>query len=62
MARTMPHQYALLLGRFGRDEPHVGSCDRLTDCLSVSDIVLLPFEVGLDVGRWHQPHAVTKRL
>jgi hypothetical protein len=35
MARAMKHQAALLLGRLGRDEPHVGSRDRLADGLGV---------------------------
>jgi len=33
MARAMEHQAALLLGRLGRDEPHVGPGDRLADGL-----------------------------
>jgi hypothetical protein len=39
MARAMEHQAALLLGRLGRDEPHVGPGDRLADGLGVSRIV-----------------------
>ena len=34
-------------------KPHIGSCNRLTDGLCVGRIVLLPFDVRLDVGRWH---------
>jgi hypothetical protein len=49
MARAMEHQTALLLGRLGRDEPHVCSGDRFADGLSVSGIVLLPLDVGLHV-------------
>ena len=31
MARAMEHQAALLLGRLGRDEPHVHPADSLAD-------------------------------
>jgi hypothetical protein len=62
MARAMEHQAALLLGRLGRDEPHVGPGDRLADGLDVSRIVFLPFDVGLYVGRRHQAHGVAERL
>ena len=53
MARAMEHQTALLLGRLGLDEPHVGPGDSLADGLRVRSIVLLPFDVGLYVGRRH---------
>ena len=56
MARAMEHQAALLLGRLGLDKPHVCPGDRLADGLGVSGIVLLPLDVGLDVGRRHQAH------
>src|SRR5450759_417258 len=62
MARAMKHQTTLLLGRLGRDEPHIGPGDRFTDSLGICRIVLLPFDVGLHVGRWHQAYGVTKRL
>src|SRR5260370_26748475 len=62
MARAMQHQAALLLGGLGRHEPHVGSGDRLADRLGVGGIVLLPLDVGLDVGRRHQPYRVPARL
>ena len=55
MARAMEHQPALLLGRLDWHKPHIGSCDRLADGLGVGRIVLLPFDVRLDVGRRHQP-------
>src|SRR5262249_1129537 len=48
--------------RLGRDEPHVGSGDRLADRFGVSGIVLLPLDVGLHVSRRHQPHRMPKRL
>ena len=38
MARAMEHQAALLLGRLGRDEPHVCPGDCLADGLGVSGI------------------------
>ena len=62
MARAMQHQAALLLGRLGLDKPHVGPGDRLADGLRISGIVLLPLDVGLHVGRRHQPHRMAKRL
>ena len=62
MARAMERQTALLLGRLGRDEAHVGPGDRLADGLGVRGVILLPFDVGLHVGRRHQPHRVAERL
>ena len=62
MARAMERQTALLLGRLGRDEPHVRPGDRLADRFRVSGIVLLPLDVGLHVGRRHQAHGVAERL
>lgn len=53
MARAMEHQAALLLGRLGLDEPHVGPGDSLADGLRVRSVVLLPFDVGLYVSRRH---------
>ena len=62
MARAMEHQAALLLGRLGRDEPHVRPGDGLADGLRISGIVLVPFDIGLHVGWWHQPHGMAQRL
>ena len=62
MARAMEHQAALLLGRLGLDEPHVGPGDRFADRLGISGIVLLPLDVGLHVGRRHQAHGMPERL
>src|SRR5260370_2944635 len=62
MARAMEHQAALLFRRLGRHEPDVGSGDRLADRLGVGGIVLLPLDVGLHVGRRHQPHGMADRL
>ena len=62
MACAMKHQAALLLGRLGRHEPHVGSGDRFANRLCVSHVILLPFDVGLHVGRRHQSHRMTECL
>src|ERR1700720_530597 len=62
MARAMKYQAALLVSGLGLDEPHIGPGDSFTDGLSVSGVVLLPFNVRLHVGRWHQPHGVAKCL
>ena len=62
MARAMERQTALLLGRLGRDEPHIGPGNCFADRLRVSGIVLLPFDVGLYIRRWHQPHGMAERL
>jgi hypothetical protein len=62
MACAVKHQATLLLGGLGLNEPHVGPGDGFADGLCVSRIVLLPFDVGLHVSRWHQPHGVAKRL
>src|SRR6267142_2582991 len=62
MACAVKHQAALLLRRLGWDEPHVGSGDGFTNCLCVSCIVLLPFDVGLHVSRRHQSHGMAKCL
>src|ERR1700722_20828898 len=50
------------LGGLGWYEPHVGSGDCLANGLRVSRIVLLSLDVGLHIGRRHQPHRVTQRL
>jgi hypothetical protein len=42
LARAMEHQAALLLGRLGLDEPHVGPGHRFADGFGVSGIILLP--------------------
>src|SRR6202521_141732 len=62
VAGAMEHQATLLLARLGCDEAHVCPGDRFADCLGVSGIVLLPLDVGLHVGRWHQAHPMPKRL
>src|SRR5258705_7566924 len=62
VARAVQHQAALLLRSLGRHEPHVGPGDCLANRLSVGHVVLLPFDVGLYVGWWHQSHGMAKRL
>ena len=62
MARAVEHQAALLLGSLGHNKSHVGPGDSLADGLGVSGIILLPFDVGLHVGRRHQPHCVKLAL
>src|SRR5271167_4617171 len=59
---TVQRQATLLLCRLGRDEPHVRPGDRFTDRLGVSGIVLMPFYIGLYVGRRHQANGVAERL
>jgi hypothetical protein len=53
MAGAVKHQAALLLRCLGWHEAHVGSGDRFANRLSVSHVVLLPFDVGLHVSRRH---------
>ena len=62
LARAVEHQTALLLGRLGGYEPHIGPGDRLANGLGISGVILLPFDVGLYVGRWPQSHDVAKWL
>jgi hypothetical protein len=58
----MEHQTALLLGRLGRDEPHVCPRYRFADCLGIGRIVLLPLDVGLYVSRRHKAYRMLKSL
>src|ERR1035437_7197437 len=62
MARAVQHQAALLLGSLGWHKPHVGPGDCLANGLCVSRVILLPLDVGLHIGRRHQPHGVTQCL
>src|SRR5499427_6504079 len=62
MARAMKRQTALLLGGLGRHKPHVWPRYGFANRFRVSRIVLMSFDVRLDVGRWHQPYGVTERL
>ena len=61
LARPMQHQHALPLGTLDRHEPHGRPLHRLADRLGVGGVVLLAPDVGLHVGRRHQPHLVPKR-
>ena len=56
------YEAALLLRRLGWHELHIRPGDRLADGLSVSSVILLPFDVGLYVGRRHQTHSIAKGL
>jgi len=60
VTRAMEHQPALLLGRFGWREPHIGPCDPLADGFRIGRIVLLPLDVRLDVGRRQQSHGAAE--
>src|SRR5258705_5544904 len=51
-----------LLRRLCWHEPHVGSGDRLANSLSVSHVVLLPFDIGFYIGWRHQPHGMAEYL
>src|SRR5436190_4195879 len=62
MAGAMEHQAALLLGRLGWHKPHAGPGHRFADGLCVSGVILLSFDVGLDVSGRHQPHRVAQSL
>jgi hypothetical protein len=62
MTGAVKHQAALLLRRLGWHEPHVGSGDRLANRFRVSHVVLLSFDVRLNVSRRHQSHGMAKCL
>jgi hypothetical protein len=62
MAGAMERQAALLLGRLGRNEPHICPRHCFANRLGVRGIILLPFDVGLNVSRRHQSHRVAERL
>src|SRR5271169_3439876 len=62
MTRPMQHQAALLLRRLGLNKAHRWPPHGLADCLGVGHVVLLPLDVGLYIGRRHQPHAVSERF
>src|SRR5260370_42464372 len=53
MAGAVKHQAARLLRCLCWHEAHVGSGDRFANSLSVSHVVLLPFDVGLHVSWRH---------
>src|SRR4029077_20953213 len=62
MTGAVKHQASLLFGCFCWHEPHVGSGDRLANRFCVSHVVLLPFDVGLNVSRRHQSYGMAKCL
>src|SRR4249920_340539 len=62
MASAVKHQAALLFRRLCQYETHVGSGDRLADRFCVGHVVLLSFDVGLNVGWRHQSHSMTECL
>src|SRR5688572_32544307 len=56
----MQRQCGLLLDRLDGDEAHGRSGDCLADRLRITRISLAPLNVGLDVGRRHQPNLVSE--
>ena len=54
--------WPLLLRRLGWHEPHVGYGDGFADRLSVSHVVLLPFDVRLQVSWRHQSDGMAERI
>ena len=53
MACAVKHQATLLLRCLCWHEAHVGSGDRFANRFCVRHVVLLPFDVGLHLSRWH---------
>jgi len=62
MSSAMEGLAVLLLGRLGRHEAHVSPGDGFANRFCVSRIVLLSFDIRLDIGRRHQAHGMTQRL
>jgi hypothetical protein len=58
---TMQRQATLLLGRLGRDEPHVRPGNRFADRLCINGIILVPLHIRFHIGRRHQAHSVAER-
>ena len=50
IAGSMQHEGALLLRALDRDEAHRRPCDGLTDRRRIRGIILLPAQIGFDVG------------
>src|SRR5260370_61611 len=46
----------LLLLVLDRNEAHARPLSRLTDCLGISRVILLPLHERLDLGPWNHPH------
>ena len=53
LARSMHHQYRLLLRRFDRHKPHRWPCNCLTDGFGIRRVVLVSLNVRLHIARWH---------
>jgi hypothetical protein len=62
MSSAMEAQATLLLGRLGGHKAHVSPGDGFANRFRVSRIVLLSFDVRLDVGGRHQADRVTEHL
>jgi hypothetical protein len=60
LARPMQGQYRLLLYRFDRHEPHIGSLHRLADRFGIACIALVRLHVRLHELRCHQLHRVSE--
>src|SRR6185437_12912238 len=58
----MQNHPTLLFDRLRRHKPHVGPPHRLADRFGIGAIVLLPFDIRLDVGRRDQPDLMTESL
>ena len=50
IAGSMQHEGALLLRALDRDEAHRRPCDGLADRRRIRSIILLPAQIGFDVG------------
>ena len=62
MTRTMKYHATLLLRGLGLNEPHVSPGDGFADRFGIGSVVLLPLDVGLNVGRWYRPYHMAERL
>ena len=60
IAGPVQDQDALLLFALDRHEAHVRPRHRFADRFGISRIVLLPFDVWLDIGRRDQPYLVAE--
>ena len=61
-AGPMQHHHALLLRGLHGNKAHGRPAHRLADRLGIGGVVLLPLDVGLHVGRRHQPHGRARAL
>jgi hypothetical protein len=58
----MQHQSRLLLFRFCCHETHRRPCYCLANRGGIVGVVFAPLEIGLHIGRRHQPYRVAERL